>query len=134
MAPPMPARPPLPRPRLPAGSLPDPGASAVPLPSLVSVVARELRAPLSSMLAASETLLEQGKILDSSTVGNLLAAIRHSTIELVELVENLLCMSSIDAGRFALQRRALCPRDLCTEIQAVTAPMLQPRGQVLRVA
>src|SRR3954452_6750960 len=106
MAPPMPARPPLPRPRLPAGSLPDPGASAVPLLSLLAVVSDELRAPLRSMLAGAEMLLEHGDTLDQGTVGNLLAAIRHSTIGLTELVENLLCMSSIDAGRFALQRRA----------------------------
>jgi two-component system sensor histidine kinase KdpD len=86
------------------------------------------------MLAGAEVLLEQGDTLDSSTASTLLSAIRRSTIGLVELVENLLCASSIHAGRFALQRRALCPMALLTEAQAVTAPMLQPRGQVLRVA
>src|SRR5205823_1852265 len=91
-------------------------------------------APLRSMVAGAEVLLAQGDTLDSSTVRKLLSALRHSTMGLVELVENLLCASSIHAGRFALQRQALCPMDLCTDVQAVTAPMLQPRGQVLRVA
>jgi len=86
------------------------------------------------MLAGAEVLLEQGGTLDPSTVGDTLSTIRHSTIRLVELVENLLCASSIRAGRFALQRQALFPADIVSEVESLTAPMLQPRAQVLRLA
>jgi signal transduction histidine kinase len=86
------------------------------------------------MLAGAELLLEQGDTLDSETVGDMLSTIRHSTIRLVELVENLLCASSIRAGRFALQRQALHPAVIVSEVQGLAAPLLQPRGQVLRLA
>jgi two-component system sensor histidine kinase KdpD len=115
-------------------TFPDPLGSAAGSSSLLSVVAHELRAPLRCMLAGAEVLLEQGDTLDPSTVGDTLSTIRHSTIRLVEVVENLLCASSIRAGRFALQRQALDPAVIVSEVQGLTAPMLQPRGQVLRLA
>jgi K+-sensing histidine kinase KdpD len=133
-APPIPKGQALPQPLLPPATFPDLLASAVGSPSLLSVVAHELRASLSSMLAGAELLLEQGDTLDPNAVRDRLSAIRQSTIGLVELVENLLCASSIQAGRFRLQRRTLYPADIVSEVQGLTAPVLQPRGQVLRCA
>jgi len=96
-------------------------------------VADELRAPLSSILAEAELLLKHVDTLDPHTVREMVFAIRGSTIGMVELVENLLCASSIRAGRCALQPRACGPRDLLTEVQLLTAPMLHPLRQGLRL-
>jgi K+-sensing histidine kinase KdpD len=86
------------------------------------------------MLTGTEVLLEQGNTLDPNAARELLSAIRHSTTELVELVENLLCASSIQAGRFGLQKRPIYPADMVSEVQSLAAPLLQPRGQTLRWA
>lgn len=122
------------QPLLPHATCPHLLTSAVGSPSLLSVVARELRAPLNSMLAGAVVLLEQGDTLDPNAVRELLSTIRQSTTGLVELVENLLCASSIHAGRFGLQKRPLYPADIVSEVQDRTAPLLQPRGQTLRWA
>src|SRR5438067_4256136 len=98
LPPSIPPAPSPPQPLPPAVPFPDPFASAAASPSLLAVVVHELRAPLRSMLAGAEVLLEQGDTLDPSTVRHLLSAIRHSTLGLVELVENLLCASSLQAG------------------------------------
>jgi K+-sensing histidine kinase KdpD len=134
MAPPISKGRALPQALLPSASFADPLASTVASISHLPVVACELRAPISSMLASAKVLLEQGDTLDPNLVREMLSAIRQSTISLVELVENLLCASSIQAGRFALQRGAIYPTHILEEVQALTAPMLQPRGQVLRLA
>src|SRR4051794_22152903 len=111
----------------------DPLAGSFGSPSLLSVVADELRAPLNSMLAGAEFLVEHVDTLDANTVREMVFAIRGSTIGMVELVENLLCASSIRAGRCALQPRACGPRDLLTEVQLLTTPMLHPLRQGLRL-
>ena len=132
--------PPIPKERaLPPGTAarrdrPDPLASAVGSPSLLSVVAHELRAPLSSMLAGAELLLEQAETLDPNAVRDMLSAIRQSTIGLVELVENLLCASSIQVGRFGLQRQGLYPTDLIRRCRASPRQCCSRERQVLRLA
>ena len=50
-----------------------------------------------------------------------------------ELVENLLCASSIDAGRFHLQRRSIHLLDVVAEVEPAVAPILRQRDQILRV-
>src|SRR4051812_46524675 len=101
-------------------------------PELLSVVAHELRAPLSALVAGSELLVDQLEGLDPEQLREMVSVIHRGTLWMQGLVENLLCASSINAGRFYLQRRWVQPLEMVAEVQPVVAPMLSKKQQVLR--
>jgi len=101
---------------------------------LLPLLAHELRAPLSGLVAGSELLVDQLESLDPAQLRDTASIIHRGTRWMQELMENLLCASSISSGRFQLERRRLRPLDLVAEVQPVIAPMLSKKQQVLRVA
>ncbi len=100
----------------------------------VSVVAHELRAPLSSLAAASELLIEDLNTLDRRQMRDMLQVIRDGTYWLQGLVENLLCAASIQAGRFQIRAEQLNLLNLVMDVQPVVGPLLLQKGQQLRMA
>jgi len=103
-------------------------------PALLSVVAHELRAPISALVAGSEILADRLESIDPEQLREMVSVIHRGTLWMQGLVENLLCASSINAGRFYLQRRWVQPQELIAEAQPVVAPMLSKKQQVLRVS
>jgi len=100
----------------------------------VSVVAHELRAPLASLAAASELLIQDVNRIDRQRLRDMLQVIRDGTYWLQGLVENLLCAASLQAGRFQLQAKPLNLLDVVMDIQPLVAPLLLQKGQHLRLA
>jgi two-component system sensor histidine kinase KdpD len=103
-------------------------------PRLLSEVAHELRAPLAALVNGSELLAEDYEQLDPARVRELVAVIHRGTVWLQGLVENLLCASTVESGRFQVQPRPTDVSEVVTEVQAVLAPMLHHKAQALRVA
>ncbi len=101
--------------------------------SLFSVVAHELRAPVQALVDGAECLVEQVEAADPRQIRDMVAAIHRGTLGMRELVENLLCVASIDAGRFQLQRRPIRLLDVLAEVEPTVAPILHQREQTLRV-
>jgi signal transduction histidine kinase len=101
--------------------------------SLLPLLAHELRAPLSGLVAGSELLVDQLEALDPAQLRDTASIIHRGTRWMQELMENLLCASSLSAGRFQLQRRLARPADLVAEVEPVIAPMVSKKQQVLRV-
>lgn len=120
------------RPPLPAADRAGADGAIAGEPTLLSVVAHELRAPLSALVAGSELLVDQSEGLDPEQLREMVSVIHRGTLWMQGLVENLLCTSSINAGRFYLQRRWVQPLEIVAEIQPVVAPMLSKKQQVLR--
>jgi K+-sensing histidine kinase KdpD len=102
-------------------------------PTLLAAVAQELRAPLTALAAGSEVLTADYERLDAGQVRELVWTIHRGTIWLQELVENLLCASSVQAGRFHLQPQPADLLDIVTDVESVLAPVLRQQGQALRV-
>jgi K+-sensing histidine kinase KdpD len=98
------------------------------------VIAHELRAPLSSLAAASELLLEDVNTLDRHEMRNMLQVIRDGTLWLQGLVENLLCAASIQAGRFRVQAERLNLLDVVMDVHPIVMPLLLQKGQSLQLA
>ena len=119
-----------------AGSSATPAAAlkATEEPLAVSVIAHEFRAPLASLAAASELLLDDYDVLDPQQMRDMLAVIRDGTLWLQGMVENLLCAASIQAGRFQIQTAPLNLLDVVTETQTVVSPLLLQKSQTLKLA
>jgi two-component system, OmpR family, sensor histidine kinase KdpD len=103
-------------------------------PTLLAIVAHELGAPLSAMLAGSELLADQPDSLNPEAIREVVGTLHRSTLWLQGLVENLLCAPSINTGHLQLQRRLLWPRALVTEVQPILTPLLHKRDQILRLS
>jgi two-component system, OmpR family, sensor histidine kinase KdpD len=103
-------------------------------PFAMSVLAHELRAPLSSLSAASELLLDDLNVLEPRQMRDMLQTIRDGTLWLQGLVENLVCAASIQAGRFRVQAEPLSLLDVVMDVQSIVMPLLLQKGQTLKLA
>jgi len=101
--------------------------------TVLATVAHELRGPLTALATSSELLAEDFSHLDPEQVKSMLGAMHRRTLWLQGLVENLLCAATIREGRLQLHRQSLSLVDVMADVQAVVGPLLEQRGQRLRV-
>lgn len=81
---------------------------------MVSVVSHDLRAPLTS-IKGSLDLLSSGMFEIESAAGELIGLAGNSTAYLLNLIEALLNLDSLESGVITLNKSDLCLRDLVTE-------------------
>ena len=91
--------------------------------SLLSAVSHDLKTPLSSILAAGTTLLEQADELDAPSRDELLAAIVSESDRLARLIQNLLSVSRLDSPTVELRRTP----EAVEEIVSAALELLVPR-------
>lgn len=96
----------------------------------ISTVSHELRTPLNGVIGMLELLL--GRSLPPEAAGQVRAA-RRSASSLLTLVDDLLDIAKIEAGRLELQRQPMRPSDLVEEVSEVVAAAAADRGLELRV-
>jgi len=101
--------------------------------TVLATVAHELRGPLTALATSSELLAEDFSHLDAEQIKSMLGAMHRRTLWLQGLVENLLCAATIREGRLQLHRQVLSLADVMTDVEAVVGPLLEQRGQRLRV-
>jgi signal transduction histidine kinase len=101
--------------------------------TVLATVAHELRGPLTALATSSELLAEDFSHLDPEQVKSMLGAMHRRTLWLQGLVENLLCAATIREGRLQLHRQSLSLVDVMAEVETVVGPLLEQRGQRLRV-
>jgi len=101
--------------------------------TVLATVAHELRGPLTALATSSELLAEDFLHLDPEQVKSMLGAMHRRTLWLQGLVENLLAAATIREGRLQLHRQSLSLIDVMADVEAVVGPLLEQRGQRLRV-
>ena len=101
--------------------------------TVLATVAHELRGPLTALATSSELLAEDFLHLDPEQVKGMLGAMHRRTIWLQGLVENLLCAATIREGRLQLYPQTLSLLDVVEDVQAIVGPLLEQRGQRLRL-
>jgi two-component system sensor histidine kinase KdpD len=101
--------------------------------TVVATVAHELRGPLTALATSSELLAEDFSHLAPEQVRSMLGAMHRRTLWLQGLVENLLCAASIREGRLQLNCQLVRLPEVVEEVEAVVGPLLEQRGQRLRV-
>ena len=100
----------------------------------LTTIARELSSRLAALSTSSEVLDEDFDALDRTEITEMVARIHRGALTLQGLVENLLCAAVITRGRLQLRKVPLDLSDVVAEIRPALEPLLEARGQMLRVA
>jgi len=103
-------------------------------PSLLSAVAHDLRTPIAALAMSSELLAEDAELLDAAQVRVMAAGIHRQALWLQGLVENLLCATVLEEGRFEVHPQPIMLGEILQEVRPVVEPLLAQKGQQLRIS
>jgi len=101
------------------------------LGSFLGNITHEFRTPLSALAASIEILLTEADDLNPAEIKELLRSIHLSTLNLENLIDNLLEGSSIETGRFHVYRQATELRSVIFTACETIDPLLKKYGQQL---
>jgi signal transduction histidine kinase len=94
----------------------------------------ELRTPLNSIIGFSEVLLSQKMSpADRATYQEFLGYIHISAEHLLHLIDSILDLSKIEAGKLTLEPREFDLRVLLEDVKITVLPMLTTKKQSLRI-
>ncbi|MDY6875835.1 MAG: response regulator [Chloroflexota bacterium] len=96
-------------------------------------MSHELRTPLNSIIGFSEVLIDglAGEMIPEQK--RCLENIRSSGKHLLALINDILDLSKIEAGRMTLEPATFDVAELLVEVQATIAPLIEKKSQVLSV-
>jgi signal transduction histidine kinase len=97
----------------------------------VTIVSHELRTPLTSIAGYVELLLagEAGKLVQAQR--EYLGTVKNNADRLIELIEDLLDISRIEAGKVELNRTRLDLSQLIQEVAGLLRPQIEAKRQLL---
>lgn len=95
-------------------------------------MSHELRTPLNAIIGYSELLMEEVEELDPGAVREDLEKIRGAARHQLALVNDILDLSKIEAGRMELESRTFAVQPLLDEVVATMGPLFQARQNELR--
>jgi signal transduction histidine kinase len=97
----------------------------------VTIVSHELRTPLTSIAGYVELLLagEAGRLVQAQR--EYLGTVKNNADRLIELIEDLLDISRIEAGKVELHRTTLDLSQLIQEVAGLLRPQIEAKGQLL---
>jgi signal transduction histidine kinase len=88
----------------------------------VSMVSHELRTPLTSIAGFTDTLLESWKNLPEEEVDEFLTIINKQAVHLSELVEDVLVIPRLEAGRLRLDLRTFDISEIANDVTNAILP------------
>jgi signal transduction histidine kinase len=94
----------------------------------VSTISHELRTPLTSVMGYVELLLDGGPGYPTPEQNRMLGIIDRNGRRLLTLIEDLLTMSRVDAGIFALQIGPVDLAEVIERVREMTAPTVAAAG------
>nr|WP_255603127.1 ammonium transporter [Oscillochloris sp. ZM17-4] len=97
-------------------------------------MSHELRTPLNAIIGYSEMLREEAEETGSEDLVPDLEKIRTAGKHLLELINNILDLSKIEAGRMDLYYERFTVRSLVDEVAATIAPMVERNHNLLVIA
>ncbi|MBI4912137.1 MAG: hypothetical protein HY823_05325 [Acidobacteria bacterium] len=101
--------------------------------AFLATMSHELRTPLNAMLLFSELVqeaaIERGDAKEAADMDHILASGRH----LLELINGILDLSKIEAGKVDLQVGRVDPADIAEEIIHTLRPLAEKRGNHLHL-
>jgi signal transduction histidine kinase len=97
----------------------------------VSLVSHELRTPLTSIAGYVELLSEERVGAVAAGQREYLAIVKHNVDRLIELIDDLLDISRIEAGKVTLRRTTLDLLPLIQGVASLLRPQLEAKGQQL---
>ncbi|NIP78698.1 MAG: hypothetical protein GWM90_05630, partial [Gemmatimonadetes bacterium] len=96
-------------------------------------MSHELRTPLNAIIGYSEMLLEEAVEEEAEHLGADLRKISTAGKHLLALINDILDLSKIEAGKMELYLETFDLRDLLREVEATVAPLVARKGSRLEV-
>ncbi|MCH7906558.1 MAG: HAMP domain-containing histidine kinase [Chloroflexi bacterium] len=100
---------------------------------LIGLVSHELRTPLTSILAFTDILSKRRMVSDPSGDLEQLRVIKRSGSQLLEMIDEMLDVSRLDAAEFSLDETEFNVGDLVSDASRMMDPILQMKGQKLQI-
>jgi signal transduction histidine kinase len=99
--------------------------------AFVANMSHELRTPLNAIIGYSEMLQEEATELGADTFVADLGKVNAAGKHLLSLINNILDLSKIEAGRMELYREDFSVADLIRDVVAVVQPLVEQHGNTL---
>jgi signal transduction histidine kinase len=100
----------------------------------IANISHELRTPLNAIIGLSDMLLEDADQPDSRELKESLPRIGAAAKHLLGLINELLDLSTIEAGRMNVELTRFSPASLAEESVATLAPIARQKGLALQVS
>jgi signal transduction histidine kinase/CheY-like chemotaxis protein len=102
--------------------------------AFLSTMSHELRTPLNAIIGYSEMLAEDAEAEAQPALAADLAKIRRAGKHLLSLINDLLDLSKIEAGRMALYLEGFDVAEMVGDVAASVQPLVTRNGNALQVA
>lgn len=96
-------------------------------------MSHELRTPLNAIIGYSEMLLEEVEELNEPFLAEDIIKIRKAGNHLLSLINDILDISKIEAGKMDIYVEEFELRDLIQEIETTVRPLIEGKGNVLEI-
>src|SRR5688572_18782317 len=97
-------------------------------------MSHELRTPLNAIIGYSDLLIEEAEELEAQDLVPDLDKIRSSGKHLLGLINDVLDLSKIEAGKMEMSLETFEVRDVLTAVTAMVRPLVEKNGNVLEVS
>src|SRR3546814_1647080 len=96
-------------------------------------MSHELRTPLNAIIGYSEMLLEEAQDLNQGELVPDLEKVRDAGRHLLGLINDVLDLSKIEAGKMDLFLETFTVSDLLHQVEATIAPLIAKSGDTLEI-
>ncbi len=94
-------------------------------------MSHEIRTPMAAIVGYSDLLMDSK--IDCSSRNNYLMVIRRNSEHMLNLLNDILDLSKIEAGKLILNMQRCSPVSLLAEVASIMRPRAQQRGNLLQV-
>jgi predicted ATPase/signal transduction histidine kinase len=101
--------------------------------SFLSNMSHELRTPLNAIIGYSDMLIEETTADDQSHLAADLRKIRTAGQHLLGVINDILDLSKIEAGKMALYLESFTIHSLVQDVVSTIEPLIEKRGNTLRI-
>jgi hypothetical protein len=94
-------------------------------------MSHELRTPLNAIIGYSEMLMEEAEELGLPTIAEDLAKIRNAGNHLLALINDILDISKIEAGKMDVSMETFSLSDVVQDVVSTVCPLIETKGNQL---
>jgi signal transduction histidine kinase len=97
-------------------------------------MSHELRTPINAIIGYSELLMEEAAEESNDIICNDLGKVKNAGIHLLSLINNILDLSKIEAGKMDLYLDEFTIQGLISDVQAVVEPLAKKNNNTFRIS